>query len=138
MTECKEPFMMPLSQFLHTKKASVIKFIEDISNVSEFVSQTKPVEDESQVQQMEHSTCKYLAVLHRILSSCVPQMKVYISKSQKQQNAKLANAGAEFSSDLKDTFEDLTVCGDDENDLEFVNSMERLIKILSDLSNRVR
>ncbi len=35
MTECKEPFMLPLSDFLFVNKPRVIKFIDDISNLGE-------------------------------------------------------------------------------------------------------
>jgi hypothetical protein len=38
MTECKEPFMNPLSEFLNSNKFNIIKFIEDISSLNEFNS----------------------------------------------------------------------------------------------------
>ncbi len=35
MTECKESFMLPLSEFLSVNKPNVIKFIDNISNLGE-------------------------------------------------------------------------------------------------------
>ncbi|RNA06735.1 ras GTPase-activating 1 [Brachionus plicatilis] len=95
MTECKEPFMMPLSDFLSANKPNIIKFIEDISSVSEFevdyldLSDMEDEADDSSEHesldrrfevkaQFENASCKYLAILNRLLHSFIPQMKSYV------------------------------------------------------------
>ena len=149
MTECKEPFMNPLSEFLNSNKLNIIKFIEDISNLSEFNSKPlfklndlgydetffvrnfnlskenfrRSIENEIK-NQFENATCKYMAILHRLLNSFVPQMKSYILKS--------AASGQNMDEFM---IED---CKLNENETGFINSMQRLINILNDINNKTK
>lgn len=149
MTECKEPFMNPLSEFLNSNKLNIIKFIEDISNLSEFNSKPlfklndlgydeaffvknfnlskenfrKSIENEIK-NQFENATCKYMAILHRLLNSFVPQMKSYILKS--------APSGQNMDEFMVED------CKLNENETGFINSMQRLINILNDINNKTK
>lgn len=123
MTECKEPFMLPLSEFLTSNKPNIIKFIEDISSLSEF-NNTTPLFDfddfnesecfslinrkslfESEIKtQFENASCKYLAILNRLLNSFVPQMKLYIKKLDEavcKQEEEVNESEVLFSESLK-------------------------------------
>ncbi|CAF0932789.1 unnamed protein product, partial [Brachionus calyciflorus] len=145
MTECKEPFMMPLSDFLSSNKPNIIKFIEDISNLGEFEREkidfdTSDNEDEEVIMgemdnfltnkqkfmeneiknQFENASCKYLAILNRLLYSLIPQMKLYVEKLESAQRK--SNAGEE---DIN------------ENEILFTKSLVKLIGILNDINNKV-
>ena len=140
MTECKEPFMMPLSEFLNLNKPTVIKFIDDISNKSE-LSEEKVIEisdlygeandsksgktkEDSTIDfesihvQFENATCKYLAILNRLLNTFVPQMTSYL------EDAKIKNIDAEFHE------------SDKEDDSDFLNSLGRLLSILNGINDK--
>ena len=126
MTECKEPFMMPLSDFLSSNKPNIIKFIEDISSLSEFeldYIELSDMEDGDGDDSSEHETrfgqiktqfenasCKYLAILNRLLCSFIPQMKSYVQKL------------------------DTTEINGDQETSRLVDSIERLIDILNDIN----
>ena len=134
MTECKESFMLPLSVFIKSHKPTVVKFIEDISNVSELQAVAAAAstsstscccccEDTTRMQ-FEHATCKYLAILHRMLHSFVPHMRDYIDK---QEAGDLNNnSSPSDDSNLK------------RNDAEFKRSLQRLILILDETAQRIR
>lgn len=139
MTECKEPFMMPLSEFLTKNKQTVTKFIDDISNLSELteaqvirisdfdqetndLKSEKTKEDsfidfESIQTQFEHATCKYLAILNRLLNTFVPQMKAYLENAESNINS--------------EPFENKK-----EDDSSFLNSLRRLITILNGINDK--
>lgn len=118
MTECKEPFMLPLSEFLSSNKPNVIKFIEDISNLDEFEQETKTTTTTSQVYdldefsevkaQFENASCKYLAILNRLLNSLVPQMKLYIKKQETENLGKQEEPEVLFCQSLSNLIDILT------------------------------
>ena len=143
MTECKEPFMLPLSDFLNVNKPNVIKFIEDISSLNE-LSSTHVIKtniqnnsnDNSSVNevniQFENASCKYLAILFRLLSSFVPQMKSYLDKSSSP-------------SILNESVHNIDECLDNEQDMKnkedessFTTSLTKLISILNDINKQWR
>ena len=139
MTECKEPFMLPLSEFLNSKKSNITKFIEEISSKSEFQATSCDNKEDINIQ-FEYSTCKYLAILHRLLSSFIPQMKTYIAKYKQIKNDThddFQNQQLNNSNNNTNSFNDCSIIND-ENDLLFINSLQKLINILNDISNRIK
>lgn len=144
MTECKEPFMQPLSEFLNQNKSRIVNFIDEIATPQhdaldselsstsddsmeltlEYEPQTPKqhqnsshledddvvddLDDEERRISFKYAECKYLAVLHRLLNSFVPQMKSYLSTSS-----------------------------GDESLVEFGDSLRSLIDILDDINRRV-
>lgn len=156
MTECKEPFMLPLSDFLNVNKPNVVKFIEDISNLNELNSThviklnensqssnetsnntSNSSEDNIKSElniQFENASCKYLAVLYRLLSSFVPQMKLYLAKS----TSSSINAFNESIHNIDDCLD-----ADDndsrrlkEEESNFAASLQKLINILNDINKK--
>jgi len=144
MTECKEPFMQPLSEFLNQNKSRIVNFIDEIATPQhdaldselsstsddsmeltlEYEPQTPKqhqnsshledddvdddLDDEERRISFKYAECKYLAVLHRLLNSFVPQMRTYLSTSS-----------------------------GDESMVEFGDSLRSLIDILDDINRRV-
>ncbi len=137
MTECKEPFMLPLSEFLNSHRANVVKFIDEISNVKEldaitiysqeFFLTENDVNFYQQQQQFEHASCKYLAIISRLLISFLPQIKAIYLKKQ----SKLVDSGGETVEEEIDSLNSEETC-----DLEFSSSLERLVKILNEIIQR--
>lgn len=169
MTECKEPFMQPLSEFLNQNKSRIVKFIDEIaspqddiefnsSNSSSSSSRTssssassslstspaplhlanpndsptsknpsdaydfgnRQLEAERQLLcgddetrlNIKYAECKYLAILHRLLSAHVPQMRAHLKACVKN---------------------------NDENDeIEFADSLRTLVDILEDINRHVK
>jgi len=148
MTECKEPFMLPLSEFLNTYKPNVIKFIEEISNLTElneahvikindFYEDTDDFKKENSNcppdeldadgevhMQFENASCKYLAILNRLLNSFVPQMKDYLTKSDSKEP--VLNMDDDIDCERSNK----------EDDTSFKASLKRLINILNEINNK--
>ena len=143
MTECKEPFMMPLSEFLNLNKPSVIKFIEEISSVNnDFKNKNnifnnnnnnkhKDLEDEDEAIRVkfEQASCKQLAILHRILNSFLPQIKLQ-SESIGKMREKEEN---DNDDDDKEHNEDCLKSGR-QREISFAQSMQRLAFILDEIN----
>lgn len=133
MTECKEPYMQPLSEFLNQNKSRIVKFIDEIAtpnpdndnddNDDPTTRTTSTLDDrrchgdddddDEADEDLKHAECKYLATLHRLLSSLVPQMKAH-----------LVTVTSETAPAVAPT-----------ND-EFVESLRTLVDILEDISRR--
>lgn len=118
MTECKEPFMLPLSEFLNHNKSSIVKFIDEISSAqddlptpSESISSENYIDDvEASVSSSEkeeklnlkYAECKYLAILHRLLNSLVPQMKLHLEKCTDTDDGDMSTSLANLIDILED------------------------------------
>ena len=123
MTECKEPFMMPLSEFLNLNKPNVIKFIEDISSDDGTqIYFSNENEDEAVRVKFEQASCKHLAILHRILNSFLPQIKVHI------ENVLMESVGVKCEDDNEDCFKSR------QKEINFAQSMQRLVFILDEIN----
>ena len=139
MTECKEAFMLPLSEFLNLNKPNIIKFIEEISNLNEISnSQVIKIVDCDQMEindelnnQFENSNCKYLAILHRLLTSFLPQMKAYISKVNLTPNKRSFSFDETINVDKSSSFNKIDEIG-------FVNSLQKLVTILNNINNKTK
>ena len=152
MTECKEPYMMPLSNFLSSHKPNVIKFIEEISvglsatdiktttttttttkttkslNFEDFIEDNSNY-NENIEDEFEQAACKYLAMLHRILNSFLPQIKSHIasySSTNYNQNDEENKAFVSRGDDKSD-----------KNDINFSQSMQRLVLILEEINAKI-
>lgn len=167
-TECKEPFMMPLSRFLNENKSNLSEFIDSISNMNEFnyhkndhsllvaddgidcneLSDDSDERDEDLSnynlrQQFKYATCKYLAIIHRILYSLVPQMKMYLSKlnsstpgaSDDEDRYENGNGDQDQDDDDDENDETKTL---NETDVSFAASLTYLISLLEDVHEKTK
>ena len=143
MTECKEPFMLPLSDFLNVNKQNVIKFIEDISNLNELnlthVIKLNEQEDDNNNDnklniQFENASYKYLAILFRLLNSFLPQIKSYLEKSPI--NKSTDHTTTTTTNNLMDNKQERMFKQDDETN--FIASLQRLYNILIEISKKTK
>jgi len=140
MTECKEPFMLPLSDFLNVNKQNVIKFIEDISNLNELnltnVIKLNEQEDDNNNNnnqlniQFENASYKYLAILFRLFNSFLPQIKSYLEKSLTNKSTN------DTTNNLIDDKQERMFKKDDETN--FIASLQRLYNILIEISKKTK
>jgi len=145
MTECKEPFMMPLSDFLNVNKQNVIKFIDDISNLNELNSthviklnnneqdDIDIVEDNDDNElniQFENASCKYLAIIFRLLNSFLPQIKSYIDKSSIKSSTNTNNFIDDDDNNHTDSKQD--------EEANYIDSLQRLYNILIEISIKTK
>jgi hypothetical protein len=155
MTECKEQFMMPLSSFMNSNKPNIVSFIESISSLTEFKTDTNSFEksmeksslkneritiekdDEFNLKQFEFASSKYLAMLHRILNFYLPKMKSFLTKTSNK---------ADCNSDAVDDHNLTRVCNDENNNNNnnrsdqdeaygFEKSLKRLISIIERINS---
>jgi hypothetical protein len=123
MTECKEPYMMPLSEFLNLNKPNVIKFIEEISSDDGTkINFSNENEDEAIRIKFEQASCKHLAILHRILNSFLPQIKAHI------ENVLMDSVEVKHEDDDEDCFNSR------QKEINFAQSMQRLVFILDEIN----
>jgi hypothetical protein len=149
MTECKEPFMLPISEFLVEFKPKVIKFIDEISSQSELIDFMVRDEEEEAIQEtttcfdeqddknefldkkdkFKMASCKYLAILNRILYSITPQMIAHVNK--------LIDKTASSTITIADSInqDNQNASNDHQIDLKFVHSLNNLILILKNTNN---
>jgi hypothetical protein len=150
--------MMPLSNFLSSHKPNVIKFIEEISDAKTTTKTTKSVSFEDYLEdnsnnntnssyneniievEFEQAACKYLAMLHRILNSFLPQIKSHIASCSSSTNANQNDddhderlLGGEENKDFVSRGDDKS----DKNDLSFSQSMQRLVLILEEINAKI-
>ena len=137
--------MVPLSDFLKLNKPNVIKFIDEISDlkvlneaqvirINDFYEETGdsnidtdvPVNFKEIHVQFENASCKYLAVLNRLLNTHVPQMKAYLDDNEKKANV---------DNDLNKEFNKSDLPDEDSN---FHSSLEKLINILNGINDKVK
>ena len=148
--------MMPLSEFLNARKSRIVQFIEDVSSVSELAV---PIGDACNSAELmragfEQTSCKYLAILHRILSSFVPQIKFYIANSKtvkgpsncakSTSSSSSSSCAISSSNDEEEDIEESSERDEDaaslvtEKETSFVTSMQRLVSILEDIDDKVK
>lgn len=149
MTECKEPYMQPLSEFLGKNKSRIVNFIDQIAatnaavvtnaggesldddDESTLISENGEDEDEhgccgqgngddnddddDEAQEdiqlrLKYAECKYLAMIHRLLSSFLPQMRAHLTSIESTES----------------------------NEVEFAKSLKNLIEILDDINRKTK
>ncbi len=133
--------MLPLSDFLKLHKPTVIKFVDDISNLNELseaqvirindfyeeagTRTNGPSADKNKATdfkeihvQFENAACKYLAILNRLLNTHVPQMKAYLEAASSEDKDETNDQSEKPKTD----------------DSSFLLSLQRLITILTGIN----